>query len=86
MRSAHGTHCGAVNAPDPGSNATSLTVFDAKGQPVALTFYYQRATAYDEALAAVDSWNVYVTANGTTTAQCSKLSGMVLNGSFRKGT
>ncbi|MBA4176804.1 MAG: flagellar hook protein FlgE [Leptothrix sp. (in: Bacteria)] len=38
------------------NNATSLTVFDAKGQPVAMTFYFQKA--------ATDSWNVYATANG----------------------
>jgi len=38
------------------NNATSLTVFDAKGQDVALTYYFQKA--------GTDSWNVYVTANG----------------------
>ncbi|HSM22776.1 MAG TPA: flagellar hook protein FlgE [Rubrivivax sp.] len=40
------------------NNATSLTVFDAKGQEVALTYYFQKATT--------DSWNVYATANGLT--------------------
>ena len=40
------------------NNATSVTVFDAKGQPVALTYYFQKA--------AEDTWNVYVTANGKT--------------------
>jgi flagellar hook protein FlgE len=39
------------------NNATSLTVYDAKGQDVALTYYFQKA--------ATDTWNVYVTANGT---------------------
>ncbi|HZE91431.1 MAG TPA: flagellar hook protein FlgE [Rhizobacter sp.] len=40
------------------NNATSLTVYDAKGQDVALTYYFQKA--------ATDTWNVYVTANGTS--------------------
>ena len=40
------------------NNATSLTAFDAKGQDVALTFYFQKA--------ATDQWNVYVAANGTS--------------------
>ncbi|MDP2004872.1 MAG: flagellar hook protein FlgE [Rubrivivax sp.] len=40
------------------NNATSLTVFDAKGQQVAMTFYFQKA--------ATDTWNVFATANGET--------------------
>ena len=43
--------------PDTYNNATSLTVYDAKGQDVALTYYFQKA--------ATDIWNVFVTANGT---------------------
>ena len=43
---------------DTYNNATSLTVYDAKGQEVALTYYFQKA--------AEDTWNVYATANGTT--------------------
>ena len=39
------------------NNATSLAVYDAKGQDVALTYYFQKA--------GTDSWNVFVTANGT---------------------
>jgi flagellar hook protein FlgE len=46
--------------PSTYNNATSLTVFDAKGQDVALTYYFQKA--------ATDTWNVYVTANGTPIA------------------
>ena len=57
----------AVTAPASGAaidffdastynNATSLTVFDAKGQQVAMTFYFQKA--------ATDTWNVFATANG----------------------
>lgn len=46
------------NDADTYNNATSLTVYDAKGQPVALTYYFQKA--------ANDTWNVYATANGDT--------------------
>jgi flagellar hook protein FlgE len=42
--------------PTTYNNATSLTVYDAKGQDVALTYYFQKA--------ATDQWNVFVTANG----------------------
>jgi flagellar hook protein FlgE len=40
------------------NNATSMTIYDAKGQDVALTYYFQKA--------GTDSWNVYVAANGTS--------------------
>jgi flagellar hook protein FlgE len=46
--------------PKTYNNATSVTVYDAKGQDVALTYYFQKA--------ATDTWNVYVTANGTPLA------------------
>ncbi|MEO7855022.1 MAG: flagellar hook protein FlgE [Rubrivivax sp.] len=42
------------------NNATSLTVFDAKGQDVAMSFYFQKSGN--------DTWNLYGTANGTTLA------------------
>lgn len=42
------------------NNATSQNVYDAKGQAVTLTYYFQKS--------ATDTWNVYVTANGTTVA------------------
>jgi flagellar hook protein FlgE len=42
------------------NNATSLTVYDDLGQDVALTYYFQKA--------GTASWNVYVTANGTSVA------------------
>jgi len=45
-----------LNDPTTYNNATSVTVFDDKGQDVALTYYFQKA--------ATDTWNVYVTANG----------------------
>ncbi len=38
------------------NNATSVSVFDGKGQDVALTFYFQKTAA--------DTWDVYATANG----------------------
>ena len=49
-----------INFADPSTynNATSLTVYDQRGQDVALTFYFQKS--------ATDTWNVFVTANGTT--------------------
>jgi len=46
--------------PTTYNNATSQTVYDAKGQAVALTYYFQKA--------ATDTWNVYVAANGTPIA------------------
>ena len=48
------------NDSDTYNNATSLTVFDAKGQEVALTYYFQKS--------ATDTWNVFATANGNTVA------------------
>src|SRR5690349_5275362 len=46
--------------PSTYNNATSVTVYDAKGQDVALTYYFQKS--------ATDTWNVYITANGTPIA------------------
>lgn len=58
------THPGAGVVPqidfsDPSTynNATSLTVYDEKGQDIALTYYFQKA--------GTDQWNLFVTANGT---------------------
>ncbi len=45
------------------NNATSLTLYDAKGQPVALTYYFQKKTT--DATNG-NEWNVYATANGTS--------------------
>ena len=49
-----------INFADPATynNATSMTVYDAKGQDVAMTYYFQKS--------ATDTWNVFVTANGTS--------------------
>lgn len=46
------------NDPTTYNNATSMTVYDAKGQDVALTYYYQKT--------GTDQWNVYLTANGSS--------------------
>jgi flagellar hook protein FlgE len=50
----------AINFADAATynNATSLSVFDAKGQSVALTVYFQKSDT--------DIWNVYATANGVS--------------------
>jgi flagellar hook protein FlgE len=40
------------------NDATSVTMFDAKGQDVAITYYFQKS--------ATDTWNVYATANGAS--------------------
>jgi flagellar hook protein FlgE len=56
-----------INFADPSTynNATSLTVYDQRGQEVALTYYFQKS--------ATDTWNVFVTANGTTVSGTSAL-------------
>jgi flagellar hook protein FlgE len=46
--------------PSTYNNATSQTVYDAKGDSVALTYYFQKSAA--------DTWNVYIAANGTPIA------------------
>lgn len=46
------------NDPATYNNATSVTVYDAKGQEVSITYYFQKSDT--------DTWNVYATANGTT--------------------
>jgi flagellar hook protein FlgE len=49
----------AIDFTDPSTynSATSQVVYDALGQDVALTYYFQKA--------GTDTWNVFVTANGT---------------------
>jgi flagellar hook protein FlgE len=46
-----------VNDPTTYNNATSLTIYDSKGQDIAMTYYFQKAGN--------DQWNVFVYANGT---------------------
>ena len=43
------------------NNATSMNVYDAKGQPVALTLYFQKQ---DDASDGTSTWNVFAMANG----------------------
>lgn len=43
--------------PSTYNNATSTTIYDVKGEDISLTYYFQKA--------ATDTWNVYVSANGT---------------------
>ncbi len=45
-----------IQDPKTFNNATSTTVYDVKGQPVTLTYYFQKTST--------DTWNVYATANG----------------------
>jgi flagellar hook protein FlgE len=49
----------AIDFTNPASynNATALTVYDSRGQEVALNYYFQKT--------ATDQWNVYLTANGS---------------------
>jgi flagellar hook protein FlgE len=51
-----------IDLTDPATynSATTMTVYDAKGQDVAVTYYFQKA--------GTDTWNVYITANGTPLA------------------
>ena len=49
------------NDPTTYNNATSQTVYDAKGQSVALTYYFQKAGTD---AAGATTWNVFATANG----------------------
>ncbi len=46
--------------PKTYNNATSVTVYDDKGQDVALTYYFQKA----DPATAPDTWRVFITANG----------------------
>jgi flagellar hook protein FlgE len=42
------------------NNATSVTMYDAKGQDVAVSYYFQKT--------GTDQWDIYATANGTSVA------------------
>jgi flagellar hook protein FlgE len=43
---------------DTYNNATSVTMYDAKGQDIAISYYFQKT--------ATDQWDIYATANGTS--------------------
>jgi flagellar hook protein FlgE len=50
-----------LNDPTTYNNATSMTVYDAKGQEVAVTMYYQKNADNDDGST---TWNIFATANG----------------------
>ncbi|MBV8501795.1 MAG: flagellar hook protein FlgE [Paucibacter sp.] len=54
---------GTIDLSDPTTynNATSLTAYDAKGQEVAVTLYFQKNADNDDGST---TWNVFATANG----------------------
>ncbi|MBH9553542.1 flagellar hook protein FlgE [Inhella gelatinilytica] len=52
-----------LNDPTTYNNATSLSVYDAKGQEIALTLYFQKGAT---AATGETEWHVYATANGTS--------------------
>ena len=45
-----------ISDPKTYNNATSTTVYDQQGQPITMTYYFQKVNS--------DEWNVYATANG----------------------
>ena len=57
-----------IDLKDPSTynNATSMTAYDAKGQEVAVTLYFQKSSP-DPATGGAN-WNVYATANGVNVA------------------
>lgn len=62
----------AIDFSDPTTynNATSVVVYDGKGQEVALTYYFQKGTVTTDTSTTPptttggDTWNIYVTVNG----------------------
>jgi flagellar hook protein FlgE len=56
----------SINFDDPATynNATSMSVYDATGKDVALTFYFQKSAV--NAGTGDVTWDVYATANGST--------------------
>lgn len=66
-----------LNDPTTYNNATSLAVYDTKGQDTALTLYFQKASV--DATTGETTWNVYATANGTPVAVDSAGNGITLD-------
>ena len=66
-----------LNDPTTYNNATSLAVYDTKGQDTALTLYFQKASV--DATTGDTTWNVYATANGTPVAVDSAGNGITLD-------
>lgn len=53
----------SLTDPSTYNNATSMTVYDKKGQPIAVTMYFQRTKTPDPGGSGGTVWNVYITAN-----------------------
>ncbi|HLO94671.1 MAG TPA: flagellar hook protein FlgE [Burkholderiaceae bacterium] len=55
-----------LSDPATYNNATSMTIYDAKGQAVALTFYFQKSdpTPAPPDPSSTTTWNIYATGNG----------------------
>lgn len=66
-----------LNDPTTYNNATSLAVYDTKGQDTALTMYFQKASV--DPTTGDTTWNVYATANGTPVAVDSAGNGITLD-------
>ncbi|MFN8850156.1 MAG: flagellar hook protein FlgE, partial [Inhella sp.] len=66
-----------LNDPTTYNNATSLAVYDTKGQDTALTLYFQKASV--DATTGDTTWNVYATANGTPVTVDSAGNGITLD-------
>jgi flagellar hook protein FlgE len=69
---AGGTPPIVLNDPTTYNNATSMAVYDSKGQDVALTYYFQKGETVTTAPVlptdppiGTTTWNVFITANGT---------------------
>jgi flagellar hook protein FlgE len=55
------------NNADTYNDAKSQTVYDAKGQPITLTYYFQRTSAPTKAdPVAPEQWSMFITANGVS--------------------
>ena len=59
------------------NNATSMTVYDAKGQDIAMSFYFQKTGN--------DTWDVYATANGSPILDSSNALAPITTLSFSNG-
>jgi flagellar hook protein FlgE len=55
-----------LNDPTTYNNATSVSVYDTKGQDIALTMYFQKSSV--DGITGDTTWNVFATANGTPVA------------------
>lgn len=73
-----------LNDPTTYNNATSLSVFDAKGQEIALTLYFQKGEPVADPVTGLlnnNVWHIYATANGTPLAVDSAGNGIPVDAS-----